>query len=192
MVCLKKKKHKKKNKTRSWQKTSILANYGKLIFVFPSKQKSSASSTEALKSKYLVTVLCWWGRILFAWKLELDSDLTTIFKERDKKYILLNATLFASLIFEVSRLLRTFPIFLLPSSPYIHKHTYKYMCIFTHTKKKYLHSTNPIFFSLRLACIFTVWSSYFFLFSCFLYCFSDLSKHIYSSFLSYICMIILD
>lgn len=132
MVCLKKKKM-QENKTRSWQKTSILAGHSKLIFVFPGKQKSSASSTEASESKYHITVLCWWGRTIFAWKFQLDLDLTTIFKAVQSHPLKWYAI--CSLIFEVSRLLRTFPIFLLPLSPYIHKHTYKYMCIFTHTER---------------------------------------------------------
>lgn len=66
MVCLYTLSKEKKSKKTEADRKEALANYSKLIFVFPAKQKSSASSTEASKSKYLVTELCRWGRTLFA------------------------------------------------------------------------------------------------------------------------------
>ena len=129
-----------KHRTRSWQKTSILANYGKLIFVFPGKQNSSVSFTEALKSKWVssnsITLV---GQNTIYLKITTRFTFNNNFQRKWCKVHLLNDMLFAGLNFEVCRLFRTLPISLLPPLPiYIHTHIYIYVSSNTHWKSTFI------------------------------------------------------
>lgn len=124
------KKKPQENKTRSCQKTSILANYHKLIFVFPDKQNSSISSTEALKSKWVsYNSIRLVGQNTIYLKITTRFTFNNIFQRKLCKvhplkwYAICRPKFWSGLC----------PSPCFPHSPYIYTHIHSYLQ--THTKK---------------------------------------------------------